>query len=408
MAASPKGSGEILKVCVPREITPGERRVALVPEAVSKLTGAGFEVLVERAAGEEANLPDSAYEEAGASIAASADELFAAAGAVAKVLKPALGGDEGRDELSSLQRGAVLVGFLQPLTDTDLVKRLAERGITSFAMEAIPRTTRAQSMDALSSQAVVAGYRAALAAAVRFERFFPMLITAAGTAAPARVLVLGAGVAGLQAIATAKRLGAVVEAYDVRPAVKEEVQSLGARFVEIEVQQEGDGAGEYAKELPEETQRRQRELLAERVARADCVITTAAVPGRPAPKLMTEEMVTSMRPGSVIVDLAAETGGNCVLTEPGAVIDRGGVRIDGTVNLPSQMPYHASLLYANNVTNLLLYLAPEGELALDFEDEITAGCCITHDGRIVNERVRENITPDAQADRAVSEGTTNV
>jgi NAD(P) transhydrogenase subunit alpha len=209
--------------------------------------------------------------------------------------------------------------------------------------------------------------------------------------------VLGAGVAGLQAIATAKRLGAVVEAYDVRPAVKEEVESLGARFVQIEVQQEGDGSGEYAKELPEEQQRRQRELLADRVSRADVVITTAAVPGRPAPKLVTEEMVASMRPGAVVVDLAAETGGNCAVTRPGEVIDVGGVKIDGTLNLPSQMPFHASLLYANNITNLLLHLAPEGELKLDFEDEITAGCCITHDGRIVNERVREAVAPSGQA-----------
>ena len=260
-------------------------------------------------------------------------------------------------------------------------------------MEAIPRTTRAQSMDALSSQAVVAGYRGTLAAAQSLGKFFPMLITAAGTAAPARVLVLGAGVAGLQAIATARRLGAVVEAYDVRPAVKEEVESLGAKFVQIEVQQEGDGSGsgEYAKELPEETQRRQRELLADRVSRSDCVVTTAAVPGRPAPKLITEEMVVAMQAGSVIVDLAAETGGNCDLTEPDQVVERHGVTIDGTLNLPSTMPFHASLLYANNVANLLTHLAPEGELALDFEDEITAGACITHEGRIVNERVKETV-----------------
>jgi H+-translocating NAD(P) transhydrogenase subunit alpha len=228
------------------------------------------------------------------------------------------------------------------------------------------------------------------------------LITAAGTAAPSRVLVLGAGVAGLQAIATAKRLGAVVEAYDVRPAVKEEVESLGAKFVQIEVQQEGDGAGEYAKELSEDQQRRQRELLAERIAAADCVITTAAVPGRPAPKLITREHVESMRPGSVIVDLAAETGGNCELTEAGAVVARNDVTIDGTLNLPSQMPFHASLLYANNVTNLLLHLAPEGNLNLDFDDEIIAGCCITHEGRIVNERVRATVeggTAEGQRDR---------
>jgi H+-translocating NAD(P) transhydrogenase subunit alpha len=360
---SPTGSGEILKVCVPREITPGERRVALVPEAVSKLVAAGFDVLVESGAGSEALLDDAAYEEAGATVVSSSDQLLGSGGIVAKVQKPLHGGEGERDELGPIPRGAALVGLLQPFTDTALVRRLADGGITSFAMETIPRITRAQSMDALSSQASVAGYRATLAAATRFERFFPMLVTAAGTAAPARVLVLGAGVAGLQAIATAKRLGAVVEAYDVRPAVKEEVESLGARFVEIEVSQEGDGgAGEYAKELPEEKQRRQRELLAERVARADCVITTAAVPGRPAPKLITAEMVAAMRPGSVIVDLAAETGGNCALTEPGIVAEKGGVKIDGTLNLPSQMPFHSSLLYANNVTNLLLHLAPVGEL----------------------------------------------
>ncbi len=381
-----------MKVCVPREISPGERRVALVPDAAAKLIKAGFEVLVETGAGGEARMEDSAYEEAGASVAAAADDVYRSAGIVAKVQKPLYGGQAQRDELSLLPRGSVVVGFLQPLSDVDLVRRLAEAGVTSFAMEAIPRTTRAQSMDALSSQAAVAGYRGGLSAAWRFERFFPMLVTAAGTAAPARVLVLGAGVAGLQAIATAKRLGAVVEAYDVRPAVKEEVESLGARFVEIEVEQEGGGgSGEYAKELPEETQRRQRELLADRVARADCVITTAAVPGRPAPKLITEEMVVAMRPGSVIVDLAAESGGICELTEPGRIADRNGVAIDGTLNLPSQMPFHASLLYANNVANLLLHLAPEGELKLDFEDEITAGACITHDGRVVNERVREAV-----------------
>ena len=364
--------------------------MALVPDAVAKLTKAGFEVAVESGAGAEAHLTDAQYGDAGANVAPSAAELLAGAGALVKVRKPLLG-DGGADEVSALPEGSVLVGLLEPLTSPDLVRRLAERRVTAFAMEAIPRTTRAQSMDALSSQAVVAGYRAVLSAASSLGKFYPMLITAAGTAAPARVLVLGAGVAGLQAIATAKRLGAVVEAYDVRPAVKEEVESLGAKFVEIEVKQEGDGsgAGEYAKELPEETQRRQRELLAERVARADCVVTTAAVPGRPAPKLITEDMVTSMRPGSVVVDIAAETGGNCTLTRPGEVIQHSAVTIDGSVNLPSRLPLHASLLYANNVANLLLHLAPEGTLNLDFDDEITAGCCVTRDGRVVNERVRE-------------------
>jgi NAD(P) transhydrogenase subunit alpha len=372
----------------------GERRVALVPAAAKKLSDAGFELAVERGAGKEARYPDAEFEEAGARIVGP-EEIYAGAETVVKVRAPARAGEAERNEVELLPEGSLLISFLSPLTNVELVKLLAERRITSFAMEVIPRTTRAQSMDALSSQAVVAGYRATLAAATSLGRFFPMLITAAGTAAPARVLVLGAGVAGLQAIATAKRLGAIVEAYDVRPAVKEEVQSLGAKFVQIEVQQQGDGAGEYAKELPEEQQRRQRELLAERVAAADCVITTAAVPGRPAPKLITEEMVTAMRPGSVIVDLAAETGGNCALTEPGSVIERHEVTIDGPLNLPSAMPYHASLLYANNVANLLLHLAPEGQLNLDFEDEITAGCCITHEGRIVNERVRESIAPVA-------------
>jgi NAD(P) transhydrogenase subunit alpha len=358
--------------------------VALVPDVAGKLTGAGFEVLVESGAGAEANLPDSAYEEQGATIAPSASELLGQADVLAKVAPP----DE---ELSALRPGSILIGFLSPLNSPELVQRLAQARITSFAVEAIPRTTRAQSMDALSSQAVVAGYRAGLSAATHLGKFFPMLITAAGTAAPSRVLVLGAGVAGLQAIATAKRLGAVVEAYDVRPAVKEEVESLGAKFVQIEMEQQGDGSGsgEYAKELPEETQRRQRELLAARVAAADCVITTAAVPGRPAPKLVTADMVRDMRPGSVIVDIAAETGGNCELTEPGAVIESNDVTIDGTLNLPSQMPFHASLLYANNVANLILHMAQDGRVEPDFEDEIVAGCCITHDGQIVNERVLE-------------------
>jgi len=374
-----------VKICVPKEVKPGERRVALVPDVVGKLVDAGFEVVVEAGAGAEAHLSDEAYREKGATIASSAAELLGQADVIAKVDAPE------PNEIDALSQGTFLVGFLSPLNSPDLVRKLAQARITSFAVEAIPRTTRAQSMDALSSQAVIAGYRAALAAATHLGKFFPMLITAAGTAAPARVLVLGAGVAGLQAIATAKRLGAVVEAYDVRPAVKEEVESLGAKFVQIEVQSEGDGSGsgEYAKELPEETQRRQRELLADRVAAADCVITTAAVPGRPAPKLVTEEMVRAMRPGSVIVDIAAETGGNCELTEPGAVVVRNDVLVDGTLNLPSQMPFHASLLYSNNVANLLLHMSSEGRVEPDFEDEIVAGCCITHDGEVVNDRVRE-------------------
>jgi H+-translocating NAD(P) transhydrogenase subunit alpha len=373
-----------VKVSVPKETKPGERRVGLVPDVAAKLVDAGFELLVQSGAAAEAHLPDDLYVEKGATIVPDAGELLRQADVVAKVAAP-----EGA-EIDALREGTVLLAFLSPLTDHDLVKRLAEARVTSFAMEAIPRTTRAQAMDALSSQAVIGGYRATLAAAEHLGKFFPMLITAAGTAKPARVLVLGAGVAGLQAIATAKRLGAVVEAYDVRPAVKEEVESLGAKFVQIEVEQEaeGGGSGQYAKELSEDQQRRQQELLAQRVEAADCVITTAAVPGRPAPRLVSEEMVRSMRPGSVIVDIAAETGGNCALTEAGAVTVKEGVTIDGTLNLPSQMPFHASVLYANNFANLLLHISNEGRVELDFEDEIVAGCCITHEGRIVNDRVR--------------------
>ena len=378
-----------MKVGVPKELKPGERRVALVPEAVKKLTDKGFDVVVERGAGEHANLSDGEYEEAGAKVGAAADAW--AADAVLKVAPP--------EPSESPRPGSVLIGFLSALMNAELVRRLAEGRVTSFAMEAIPRTTRAQSMDALSSQAVVAGYRATLAGAQALGKFFPMLTTAAGTVRPARVLVLGAGVAGLQAIATARRLGAVVEAYDVRPAVKEEVQSLGAKFVEIEVKQEGDGSGsgEYAREVSADVQRRQQELLAERVGAADVVITTAAVPGRPAPRLVSAEMVRTMRPGSVVVDLAAETGGNCELTAPGTVQVRDGVTIDATLNLPSQMPFHASLLYANNVVSLLTHLAPEGELVLDFDDEITAGAAVTHDGRIVNERVADAVGAPAPA-----------
>jgi len=388
---------------VPKEIAQGERRVALVPEVAKKLVDVGFEVLIESGAGDEAGLTDSAYTENGAQIAGSAADVYSQSDAIAKVHAPEGG------ELDMLKPGSVLIGFLSPLNSPDLVRRLAEGKVTSFAMEVIPRTTRAQAMDALSSQAVVGGYRAALAGAKELGKFFPMLITAAGTAKPSRVLVLGAGVAGLQAIATSKRLGAMVEAYDVRPAVKEEVESLGAKFVQIEVKQdsEGGGSGQYAKELSEEDQRRQRELLADRVAAADCVITTAAVPGRPAPKLITSEMVSRMRPGSVLVDMAAETGGNCELTSPGEVVVREGVTIDGTLNLASQMPFHASLLYANNVANLLKLLAPEGNLNLNFEDDIIAGACITHDGQIVNDRVREasNTAPDTQANQTVGGGT---
>jgi len=355
-----------MRLGVPKETVPGERRVALVPEIVSRLIGAGFEVAVERGAGTAASFTDEAYAEAGATLVESAFD----ADAVAKVQKPSA------DEVEALREGSLLVAFLQPLTDPEGIERLAARGVTAFAMESIPRITRAQPMDALSSQATVAGYKAVLLAADRLPRFFPMLMTAAGTVAPAKVLVLGAGVAGLQAIATARRLGAVVTGFDVRPVVREQVESLGATFLELGVSAE-ETEGGYARELSADEQRRQQEELEARIAEFDVVVTTALVPGRPAPLLIPASAVAGMRPGSVIVDLAAEAGGNCELTEPGKQVERDGVTIVGPTNPASAMPYHASQLYARNVAALLQHLAPQGELELDWEDEITAGACVT-------------------------------
>jgi NAD(P) transhydrogenase subunit alpha len=323
-------------------------------------------VTVERGAGTAASFPDEAYAEAGASLV---DDAFDAA-AVVKVQKPS---DE---EVGRLREGVVLVGLLQPLTDAEGIERLASRGVTAFAMESIPRITRAQSMDVLSSQATVAGYKAVVLAAGRLPRFFPMLMTAAGTVKPAKALVLGAGVAGLQAIATARRLGAVVSGFDVRPVVKEQVESLGATFLDLGVRGE-ETEGGYARELSPEEQRRQQEALEARIPDFDVVVTTALVPGRPAPLLIPGSAVAAMRPGSVIVDLAAEAGGNCELTVPGEEVEREGVTIVGLTNLPSTMPYHASQLYSRNVSALLTHLAPDGELRLDFDDEITRGACVT-------------------------------
>jgi NAD(P) transhydrogenase subunit alpha len=354
-----------MQVGVPREAAPGERRVALVPETVKRLTGGGFEVVVEPGAGVAASFPDAAYEDAGASLA----DPFGAE-ALVKVQAPSA------DEAARLRDGQIVIGFLQPLTDREGIDRLAGRRVIAFAMESIPRITRAQAMDALSSQATVSGYKAALLAADRLPKFFPMLMTAAGTVAPAKVLVLGAGVAGLQAIATSRRLGAVVSGFDVRPVVKEQVESLGATFLELGVTGE-ETAGGYARELTEEEQRRQQEELETRLPDFDAVITTALIPGRPAPRLIPASAVAAMRPGSVIVDLAAEAGGNCELTAPGEEIVREGVTVVGLTNLPSTMPYHASQLYSRNVLALLQHLAPEGRLTLDWEDEITASACVT-------------------------------
>ena len=354
-----------MRIGVPKETAAGERRVALVPETVGKLAGGGFEVIVERGAGAAASFPDAAFEEAGARLGD-----WAEADAVAKVQKPSA------DEVARLRDGQLLLGFLQPLTDKEGVERLAGLGVTAFAMESIPRITRAQPMDALSSQATVSGYKATLLAAERLPKFFPMLMTAAGTVAPAKVLVLGAGVAGLQAVATARRLGAVVTGFDVRPVVREQIESLGANWLDLGVVGE-ETAGGYAQALTEEQQRQQQEGLEARLPEFDVVITTALIPGRPAPRLIPASAVAAMRPGSVVVDLAAEAGGHSEQKEPRAEVVREGVTIVGLTNLPSSMPFHASQLYARNVAALLNHLAPQGELALDWDDEITAGACVT-------------------------------
>jgi NAD(P) transhydrogenase subunit alpha len=354
-----------VRVGVPRETAAGERRVALVPESVPKLTGLGLDIAVERGAGHEASFTDDAYAESGAELVERALD----ADLVVKVAPPSA------SEAAELREGAVVVGFLAPLTDHEGIERLRAHGVTAFAMESIPRITRAQPLDALSSQATVSGYKAALLAAEQLPRFFPMLITAAGTVAPAKVLVLGAGVAGLQAIATARRLGAVVTGFDVRPVVKEQVESLGATFLELSVRGE-ETEGGYAKELTPEQQAQQQAELAERISDFDAVITTALVPGRPAPKLIPASAVRAMRPGSVIVDLAAEAGGNCELTTPGQISVEHDVTIVGLTNLPSTMPYHASQLYSRNVTALLQLLVEDGELKLDWSDEIISGACV--------------------------------
>ncbi|HEX7082691.1 MAG TPA: Re/Si-specific NAD(P)(+) transhydrogenase subunit alpha [Gaiellaceae bacterium] len=352
-----------MRVGIPRETAPGESRVALVPETVGRLQG--LDVVVEPGAGEASGFPDAAYTEAGAAIG---DPW--AAEIVAKVARPS------EAEEARLRDGQVLIAFLQPLTEQAAVERLAAAGVHAFALESIPRITRAQSMDALSSQATVGGYKAVLLAADRLPRFMPMLMTAAGTIPPAKVLVLGAGVAGLQAIATARRLGAVVSGFDVRPAVREQVESLGATFLDLGVQGE-ETEGGYAKELTPEQQAAQQEELQRRIPQFDAIVTTAAIPGRAAPTLVTAEAVHGMRPGSVIVDLAAETGGNCALTKPGEIVEENGVTIVGLTNLPGTMPAHASQLLSRNVAALLGLLAPQGELALDFDDEIVAGACVT-------------------------------
>ncbi len=370
----------MLRIGVPRETTPGETRVALVPEAAGKLAKAGFAVVVESGAGEGAFHPDSAYREAGAEVSNTAAAF--GADVVLKVREPRPLA-AGAHEADLIREGALLIAFLDPARNSELLERLARRRVTAYAMERIPRISRAQKMDALSSMSTVAGYKAALLAADTVGRFFPLLMTAAGTIAPARAFVLGAGVAGLQAIATARRLGAVVEAFDVRPAVREEVQSLGATFVAAEHADASlVGAGGYAKEMSADQEERERALIHEHVKHADVVITTAVVPGRRAPVLVTAAMVAGMKAGSVIVDLAAESGGNCELSRPGEVAAVNGVTILAPLNLVSTLPIHASQMYSRNVSTLLLHLVKDGAVALDFADEITRDTCVTHDGEV--------------------------
>jgi NAD(P) transhydrogenase subunit alpha len=377
-----------MRIAIAKEIEVGERRVALIPDTVSRLVKQGFEVWVEAGAGEQASFSDADYETAGASIISDPYSLWNQADILLKV-KPPQHRDDGRHEVDLLREGATLISFLNPLGEPALARRLADRRVTAFGIELIPRISRAQSMDALSSQAGVAGYKAALIAATHSPKFFPMLTTAAGTIPPAKVFVIGAGVAGLQAIATARRLGAVVEAFDIRPAVKEEVQSLGAKFVEVKLEEDTVAAGGYAKEVSDSAKQRTQEAIAEHVKSADVVITTAQVPGRQAPRLVTEEMVASMKPGAVVVDLAAEQGGNCAGTEAGRDVVRHGVTLLGPINLPASMPIHASQMYSKNLLTLVQYLVKDGNLILDFEDEITGSTCVTHAGEIRNARVRE-------------------
>jgi H+-translocating NAD(P) transhydrogenase subunit alpha len=378
-----------VKVGIISECAPGERRVALVPGAISVLSKTAAELIMESGAGMRAGFPDSEYTQKGV-VLATRQEVFSAADVLLQVRSPGANPATGRDDLSAFRRGQVVIGFGEPLTALDADQELAAHGVTFLAMELMPRITRAQSMDALSSMATIAGYKAVLMAANGLPRMFPMLMTAAGTVSPARVLVIGAGVAGLQAIATARRLGAVVSGYDIRPAVKEQIESLGARFVVLDLETAAaEDKGGYAKVMDEAFYRRQRELLGNVLAEQNVVITTAAVPGKKAPILITAEMAARMAPGSLIVDIAAERGGNCELTRPDETVERNGVQILGPVNLPSEVPYHASQMYARNITTFLKYLVKDGQIAFTRDDEIVRETLVTHAGEVVHPRVRE-------------------
>jgi NAD(P) transhydrogenase subunit alpha len=368
---------------VPTEITSGETRVAAVPETVKKYVKAGLKVRIQEGAGAGSHIPDPHYQEAGAELAADAGASFGQADVILKLHPPT------EKEVERMREGSLLISFLFPFNNAAVVQRLAQRKVSAFAMDQIPRITRAQSMDALSSQANIAGYKAVLLAASALPRYFPLLMTAAGTIPPARVVVLGAGVAGLQAIATARRLGAVVEVSDIRPAVKEQVQSLGGRFIDVPTDEKMETAGGYAKEASEEFLKKQRQLVDGHIAQADVVICTALVPGRPAPRLVSAEVVSRMRPGSVIVDLAVEQGGNCELSEPGKTVVKKGVTLIGLLNVPGTVAFHASEVYAKNIQNVVTHLLKEGQFRLDFQDEITTGSVVTHGGEIRNEKLAE-------------------
>ena len=385
-----------MKIGIVKESYPGERRVALVPASLSALTKAKFEIGFEAGAGLEAGYADSEYESKGGT-KLTRDEVLAEADVLLQVRGAGSNWEQAQGELSKLRKGQLAIGLFDALTSGEAVKAVADRGVSQFALELVPRITRAQSMDVLSSMATVAGYKAVLMAADQLPKMFPMMMTAAGTVAPAKVFVIGAGVAGLQAIASSRRLGAQVEAYDLRPAVKEQVESLGAKFVEMDLDAgSSEDKGGYAKAMGEEFYKKQRELMTRVVAEQDVVITTAAIPGRKAPVLITEPMVEGMHPGAVIVDLAAETGGNCELTQAGETIECHGVTILGPKNMPSMIPFHASQMFAKNISTLMLHLADkEGAFTIDREDEIVAGSLVTHDGEVVNPRVREALGLEA-------------
>jgi len=381
-----------MRIGIPKEILQGERRVALIPDSVAVLVNAGHEVFVQASAGQEAAHFDQAYLEKGATIVPDTESVYRSMDLILKVQAPMGNESLGQHEVDLMDKGTTLIASFQPLSNLGLVGKLVDQGITCFSMDSIPRIARAQKMDSLSSMSSLSGYKSVLIASNSLGKYFPMLMTAAATVPPAKGLILGAGVAGLQAIATARRLGAVVRAFDVRPDVKDQVESLGAVFIQVEdVMAEGEGTGGYAQELSEEHQRLEQEMIHQFVKDSDFVITTALIPGRPAPVLITQEMVDDMQPGSVIVDIAAETGGNCELTRPGEVVNSNGVLIHGPLNLPSSMPAQASHLFSRNVVALVQHLVKDGAFNFDFDDAITQGCCITHESQIVHGATQERI-----------------